>query len=75
MEELLEILKDVRDDVDFENCKTLIDDKMLESFDIIQIVSSINEEFDVKIPATQITPQNFNSVEALWAMIEKLLDD
>lgn len=75
MEELIEILQDVRDDVDFTTCTTLIDDGILESFDIIQIISAINREFDVEIPATQIMPKNFNSAEAMWAMIERLMED
>ncbi|MCR5301206.1 MAG: acyl carrier protein [Lachnospiraceae bacterium] len=75
MEELLEILKDVRDDVDFENCEKLVDDGILASFDILQIISAINEEFDVEIPATSIIPANFNSMKAMYAMIEKLQED
>ena len=75
MEELIELLQDVRDDVDFETCDDLIDGKILTSFDIIQIIAAINETFDVEIPATQVIPKNFNSVKALYAMIEKLQED
>ena len=62
MEELLELLQDVRDDIDFEKEDKLIDDKILTSFDIIQIIAAIDETFDVSIPATQIVPANFNSM-------------
>lgn len=75
MERLLELLKDVRDDVDFEKCEKLIDDGILASFDILQIISAINDEFDVEIPATSIIPANFNSMKAMYAMIEKLRED
>ncbi len=75
MDELLELLQDVRDDVDFENCETLIDDGILASFDILQIISAINDTFDVEIPATSIIPKNFNSMKAMYAMIEKLSED
>ncbi|MBO4415558.1 MAG: acyl carrier protein [Lachnospiraceae bacterium] len=75
MDELLELLQDVRDDVDFETCETLIDDGILASFDILQIISSINEAFDVEIPATSIIPKNFNSMKAMYAMIQNLLED
>ena len=75
MDELLELLQDVRDDVDFETCETLIDDGILASFDILQIISAINEAFDVEIPATSIIPKNFNSAKAMYTMIEKLLED
>lgn len=72
MEELIELLQDVRDDVDFENCTDLIDGKVLSSFDIIQIISVIDDEYDVAIPATEIIPANFNSAKALYEMIQRL---
>jgi acyl carrier protein len=75
MEEFMEILKDIRPDVDFENCTTLIDDKILDSFDIISIITELNSQMDVAVPADQIIPENFNSAQALWAMVEKLLDE
>ena len=75
MDELLELLQDVRDDIDFKTCKTLIDDGILASFDILQIISAINETFDVEIPATSIIPKNFNSIEAMYEMLERLQED
>ena len=75
MDELLEILKDLHPDVDFENCETLIDDKIIDSFDIVSIISEINERFDVTIPPEEIIPDNFNSAKALMALINKLEDE
>lgn len=75
MEDLLSILEELHPDVDYENCTKLIDDKILDSFDIITIISEINAEFDVAIPAEEIIPENFNSAKALYALIEKLLDE
>lgn len=75
MDELIELLEEVRDDVDFENCKTLIEDEILESFDIIQIVNAIDEKYDIEIPANEIMPENFNSAEAMFKMIERLKED
>ena len=75
MDELIEILKDLHEDVDFDTCTTLIDDKILDSFDIVTIISEIDDRFDVTIPAEEIIPENFNSAEALYALIEKLGDD
>ncbi|MBO4374096.1 MAG: acyl carrier protein [Lachnospiraceae bacterium] len=72
MEELLKILRDIRDDVDFENETKLVDGKILTSFDIIQIIGAIDDEYDIAIPAPQIVPANFNSAEAILALIEKL---
>ena len=75
MEELLCILREIHPDVDFETCESLIDDKILDSFDIIAIISEINEEFDVTISAEYIVPENFNSAKALYALIQKLEDE
>ncbi len=72
MEELLEILRGIKPDIDFENCTTLIDDELLDSFDIISIVAELNEAFDLQIPASEIVPDNFNSAAALYAMIKRL---
>ena len=75
MEDLLEILTDLHPDVDYESCKTLIDDKILDSFDIIAIVSEIDNVFDVAVPAEEIIPENFNSAEAIYDLIQKLLEE
>ena len=75
MEELIKILKDLHPDVDFETCTTLIDDKILDSFDLVTVISEISEEFDVVIPAEEIVPENFNSAQALYALIKKIEDE
>ena len=72
MERLIEILENVKPDVDFENCETLIDDGLLDSFSILAVVGEINDEFDVEISAPDIVPENFNSAKALWALVERL---
>ena len=63
MEELLEVLKRVKPGVDFENNHNLIDEEVLDSFDIVSIVAAINEEFDIQITAKDIVLENFNSIE------------
>ena len=75
MEELLEILTDLHPEVDFETCETLIDDKILDSFDIVSLISEICDQFDVTISAEHIIPKNFNSAKALYAFIQKLEDE
>ena len=72
MEELIKILEDVRDDVDFANTKDLIDGKILTSFDIIQLISTLDDEYDISIPAAEIVPANFNSAEAIYALVQRL---
>ena len=72
MEKLIAILEELHPDVDFETCTTLIDDQILDSFDIVTLVAEIDGEFDVAIPAEELIPENFNSAEALYALIQKL---
>lgn len=72
MEQLLEILKGVRADVDFENEDALIDDGILDSFDVVSIISEIDDQFDVQIRINELDPENFNSAEAIWQLIQKL---
>lgn len=74
MEELLKILTDLHPEVDYENEEHLIDNGILDSFDIITIISEIADKFDVVVPAKEIVPENFNSAEALWAMIARIED-
>lgn len=72
MEKLLEILKGIRPDVDFENETALIDDGILDSFDVVSIISELDNEFDVQVRITELDPENFNSVEAIWQLVQDL---
>ncbi|HHX55456.1 MAG TPA: acyl carrier protein [Clostridiales bacterium] len=75
MEELLEILEELHPEINFEEHDRLIDDKVLDSFDIITLIAEINDEYDVAIPVEHIIPENFNSAKTLYQLIEKLLDE
>ena len=75
MDELLEILQDIDDSVDYEKETKLIDDHILDSFAIITLISEIEETFDVEVAAAEMTPENFNSAAALWKMIERLQEN
>lgn len=75
MEKILNILQEIRSDIDFKNEKKLIDDGLLDSFDIIQIVSTFNDEFDIEIDVDELMPENFNCVEAMQQLIERLQDE
>ena len=68
---VLEILKDIRSDIDFEGEAKLIDDGILESLDIVAIVGEFNDEFDIEISVEDLTPENFNSVDAMVELITK----
>lgn len=75
MDALLEILTGLHPEVDFEACNTLVDDSIIDSFDIVSIVSEINDAYDVVIPAEEIIPDNFNSARALYGLILRLEDE
>ena len=72
MDELLELLEDIKPTVDFRTCTGLIDDGYLDSFDILSIVSELNDAFGIEISPVDIIPENFNSAQALWDMVERL---
>ena len=72
MEQLLKILESLHSDVDFENTDGLVDEGILDSLDIVALVTEIDAEMGVSIPAEEIVPENFNSAKALLALIERL---
>lgn len=72
MEEILTILTEIRPDVDFEHETKLIDDEILDSFDIISIVGELNEHYDIEINVEDLKPDNFNTVQAMLELIKKL---
>lgn len=73
-EQLLEILKDIHPEVDFESEKALVTDGILDSFSIVTLVGRINEEFDITIGVDELEPENFDSVDAMLALIKELAD-
>lgn len=72
-ERILKLLEGIQPDIHFENETALIDDSLLESFDVIQIVTSLMDEFDISIDADDIEPENLNSLDAICAMVERKL--
>lgn len=75
MERLVAILEDIQPDIDYENVKDLIDGHYLNSLAIIALVADLEEEYDITIPAIDIIPDNFNSVESIVEMITRLQED
>lgn len=75
MNELLEILNEIDDTIDYETETGLIDDHLLDSFAIISLVSELEDAFDISIDAAEMTPENFNSAANLWEMVERLQED
>ena len=72
---ILDLLGEIAEGIDFDTCTTLIDDGLLSSLDIIQLIGALNDEFDISIPATEIIPDTFNSVDAMAAMVKRLAEE
>lgn len=70
-EQILELLESIRPDVDFQKEQHLIDDEILESFDVIQIVTTLMDEFDIYIDADDIEPENLNNLDVICALVEQ----
>ncbi len=75
MNELLEILNEIDDTIDYTVEKHLIDDHLLDSFSIISLVSELEDAFDISIDAAEMTAENFNSAESLWKMVQRLQEE
>ena len=75
MKELLEILQGIKPEVDFEKEKGLIEDRILDSFDIISMVNALNEHFEIEITVAELLPENFNDVEAIWNLVQEMKEN
>lgn len=75
MEKIIEILKSIRSDVDFATADKLIDDGILDSFDIVAVVGELCEAFDITITVDDLEPENFNSVSAIKELVDRLQDE
>lgn len=75
MNKLLEILSDVRPDIDFSQTNLLVEDGILDSFDIVMLVGELNEAYEIKIGVEDLVPENFNSVDAIMNLINRLKDE
>lgn len=75
MEELLEILNDIDDSIDYKNEKHLIDDHLLTSFDIISLIGELEDHFDISVDASDMTADNFNCAENIWKMVQRLQEE
>ena len=75
MKKLMEILMELDDSIDWENETALIDERILDSFGVISLISELEEQFDIEIEASEINPQNLNSADAMWKMIQRLQEN
>ena len=75
MEELLEILRDLNADADFEHCENLVEEGILTSLEIVMLVSEINSRMGVRLPPEEIVPENFQTVQTIYDLICRCEED
>lgn len=72
MNEILKLLEQLYPEVDFEDCDSLVDDNILDTDELDELVAELEDRFDVVIPEDEITADNFNSVESIYSLIQEL---
>ena len=75
MATLIKLLEEIDDEIDWEHELRLVDDRILDSLTVITMIADLENAFDVEIRAEEITPDNFNSAEAIWKMICRLKEN
>ena len=74
-ERIIELLEDLNPEVDYATCTTLIDDRYLDSLSMVSLIADLEDTFDIGIPAVEVVVENFNSVEAIAALVERLREE
>ncbi len=75
MEKIFDILEDINPDIDYRTRTDLIDAHLLDSLSIISLIAELEDAFDITVPAVDIIPENFNSVQAMYALVTKLSEE
>ncbi len=75
MEKLLDILMEIDDSIDWKAQKALVNDRFLDSFAVISLIAELEDQFHIEIEAAEIIPENLNSVDAIWKMIQRLKEN
>lgn len=68
----MELLSELKPEIDFKTEKSLIDDGLLESFDVITLIAEMEDRFEIEVPAEEIIPENFNTAEGIWMLLERI---
>ena len=75
IEQIIQILKDINPDIDYETETALIDNNLLDSFDIVTLIGELNDTFDITITVVDLIPENFNSAEAIVRLVDRLQNE
>lgn len=75
MERIIKILNDLKSGIDFHNAKDIVSGKLLDSIDITSLIAELEDAFDIEIGMEYMENRNFDSAEAIWAMVQELKDE
>ena len=75
MEEIVKILEQIKPGVDFNSEENLIEEEILDSFDIVTLVAKLNEEFDIEITPADLRPEKFNSAQKIFELVTRLEEE
>ena len=75
MDDIIKILEQIKPGVDFNTEENLIEEEILDSFDIVTLVAKLNDEFDIEISPADLVPENFNSAQAIYSLVSKLEEE
>ncbi|QKF73471.1 acyl carrier protein [Aliarcobacter faecis] len=68
-----EVLENIRPEFDFANSDNFLEDGLLDSFDLITLVSSLDEVFEISIEGTEMTPENFQNIDTIEKLVQKYI--
>lgn len=72
MNELITHLQEIRPDIDFATTTSLMSAGVLDSFDVVAIIGELASSYDITIPVEEIEPENFDSAQAIWDMVQRI---
>ncbi len=75
MEEIIRILEEIKPGIDFNTENNLIEEEILDSFDIVTLVAKLNDKFDIEISPADLIPENFNSAQAICDLVNRLEEE
>ena len=75
MDEVIEILEELKPDVDYQTATNLVSSRVLDSLTILSLVAELEDNFDITIPAVEIVESNFNTAQAICDMVQRLSEE
>ena len=74
-DKIKEVLENIRPEFDFADSDNFLEDGLLDSFDLITLVSSLDQTFEISIEGTEMTPENFQNINAIEKLVQKYVKD